>query len=365
MLVELPPLYTPFSTAINPAVNEVTEQGLSWMKRMGLCPTQRLERQVRHTRSGEFCARISPHAPLTPLQLAVDITYLGFLLDDLHNDGDADQTGVLEIDHVVAFTGAFLHAFTTGDDSVPHAQSFGAAAADIGRRARAYGTPAEARRLTEALHYWGMGVCWQVASACRRQIPDLNTCLAYRGLSSGGAFVSPWFEMFLHAEHAGHTMREDILNSPPMQTLVRVGWMVATLDNDLVSYAKEVRGSQQDLLGAAALNCVAAAAVRESRHPADAMHHVAALRNALVLLFGRLCDRILATSGGEDDEIGRYLDNYGTMIRGNLDWSLRCERYADSDHPDGPISFSIESLADPPPDIGPPPYPALRWMWQV
>lgn len=357
-IVELPALYTPFASGINPAAELVTERGLSWMRAMGLC-TREWEGKVIRTDSGRFCSRISPAAPVEPLQLEVDLTYLGFLIDDLWQETDNTKVSAQD---ATAHSAAFMHALRTGDDSVPDAAPFGPAAADLGRRIRGYGTEPQVRRLMDTLDSWTVGVVWQIAYSHRHTMPDFNTLLAYRTICSGGALVSPWFEMYLSPTR-GEVLSADTLDSLSMQAYIRAAWTVATLDNDMVSYFKEERGNRHHGSVLAAHNIVAAVVLLDDVDMVTALHRVAGMRNQLVLRLLRLREHIFATSNDNPDDVVRYLDNYGTMIRGNLDWSAKCHRYSDSTHPEGSVTFVFHELVEPPTDTGPLPYPALRWLW--
>ncbi|MER7701535.1 hypothetical protein ABTX81_01350 [Kitasatospora sp. NPDC097605] len=356
--VELPPMYTPFPSGVNPAVDVLTEEGLAWMRSLGLRAGD-WEGKVVRTASGLFCSRVSPRAPAELLRLQVDLTYLGFLLDDLWQETDNRLPTVQDGN---AHSAAFMHALRTGDGSIADAAPFGPAAADLGRRIRRNATEAQVRGLLDAMDSCNLAVAWQVAYSHRKTTPDLNTLLAYRTVCCGGALVSPWFSMYLD------TARRDVVtagtfNAMSMYAFIRATWAVAAFDNDIVSYGKEERGNRRHGGSVAPHNIVGAIAAIDDVDLATAMRRAAVMRNALVLRVVELRERVLAETTDPVEAVERYLDNYCTMISGNLDWSLECDRYRDPEHPEGPITFVRQVMTDPPRTAGPLPYPAVRWLW--
>lgn len=159
------------------------------------------------------------------------------------------------------------------------------------------------------------------------------------------------------------------MDAPLVVALTESARLVAALDNDLVSFAKEVR---PDRPGQVLMNVIE----RQDRcTPEQAWTRAAGIRDRVMVLFLRLGDRLPATASLELREYVRCLAH---TIRGNLEWSLRVPRYqsADQTRPasnDAASNDAASNGAAAPewterpgdPDPSPLPVPRVAWWWDL
>ncbi len=150
------------------------------------------------------------------------------------------------------------------------------------------------------------------------------------------------------------------MDSPTVCALTEMAILVAGLDNDRHSFAKESSRRQAEQ------NIFTVLMQQDGSSLDQALEDAIALRDRILCRFLALRDRALPRASSE---LHRYLTDLGHGIRGNIEWGLRVPRY-----------LSLNSAAagpgevDPPADIPwadrpaeagqePPPLPSIAWWW--
>ncbi|WP_158851692.1 terpene synthase family protein [Saccharothrix deserti] len=337
--IRLRPFYCPIDAAIHPRVAEAERQAVNWIDRIGICASDRDRKRLLGTNSAEFYARFAPYACEEGLQTAARWVYWGFIFDDTQCDA-----GSLSGDpHTfLAMAGTVQRALETPWHEVVD-DRFALSLQDIGRSMRRCATPVQVRRFAEAHRAWLYAVAWQVANRSRDHMPDLSDYTTMRLNSAGGAPTIALLEIANGEEVPGAEM-----DSPAVRALTEMTILVASWDNDLHSYAKEVREQHTDQ------SLVTVLAHHRRLTPDQAVDEALALRDRVMTRFLRLRERVAARPCS--DALRVYLDCLGHAIRGNIDWAINVPRYHGMPHP---------GWADAPSDTNPAPLPipAIAWWW--
>ncbi|MEU0189898.1 terpene synthase family protein [Streptomyces afghaniensis] len=350
-LSELHPFYCPIEPAIHPEVDEVERRSVDWIDRLGFCRTPAERAWVLGSNSAEFYARFAPGADVERLWVAACWVYWGFAIDDARCD-----EGTLSTDPAAfsAMAGRVQRALETPgprrfDDH------YAAAIHDLGERFRACATPVQVRRFQQAHRAWLAGVQWQIGNRSRGHMPTLDDYVTMRLHSAGG---EPTYAMLEIANGAEVPARE--MDSPAVCALTEMAILVAGLDNDRHSLAKEAGRDQGEQ------NIFAVLMRQDGSPPARAAADAVALRDRVLRRFLVLRERVLPRASGE---LRRYLTDLGHGIRGNIEWGLRVPRYLSlASATAGPGEVTPPERipwADHPLDTSdePPPLPSITWWW--
>src|SRR5437588_215784 len=233
----MPPFWCPLEAAMNPAAAETERRAIAWADSVGLCRTETERARLVSTSSAEFYSRFAPHADPHLLTVAACWVYWGFAFDDVYCD---DGPGSVRPAEFAAAAGLVQRCLETpgGRDL---GQPYAAAIHDLGERFRAVATPAVVRRFINAHCGWLAGVQWQIANQSCGCMPELDDYLTMRLHSAGG---EPTFELLEIAN--GIEVPADEIYAPRVVALTEMAILVAALDNDRYSYAKERHHKQAD-----------------------------------------------------------------------------------------------------------------------
>ncbi|MFD1832275.1 terpene synthase family protein [Streptomyces desertarenae] len=349
--VDLPPFYCPIEPAVHPRVDEVERRAVEWIDRFGFCGTGAERARVLGSNSAEFYARFAPEADLERLWITACWVYWGFAIDDARCDEGALSADPAAFSAMAGRVQRALELPGPRDFDDPYA----AAVHDLGERFRACATPVQVRRFQQAHRAWLAGVQWQVGNRARGHMPTLDDYLTMRLHSAGG---EPTYAMLEIANDAEVPARE--MDSPAVCALTEMAILVAALDNDRHSFAREVGRRQAE-------QNVFAVLMRQDGSPlAQAMEDAVALRDRVLCRFLDLRDRVLPRASRE---LHRYLTDLGHGIRGNIDWGSRAPRYLGPQsagaEPGGKASPGRAAWSDRPLNPGEATAPpSIAWWWE-
>lgn len=343
--------FCPIEPAIHPAVEETEQRALAWVDRFGFCATPAERAWVAGSNSAEFYARFAPAAEAGRLWVAACWVYWGFAFDDARCD-----EGALSSDPTAfpAMAGRVQRALERpGPYGVD--DRYAAAVHDLGERFRAMATPVQVRRFLDAHRAWLAGVQWQVGNRARGHMPGLDDYLTMRLHSAGGEPTYAMLEIVNGAEVPAAEM-----DSPAVCALSEMAVLVASLDNDRHSFAKEAGRRQAEQ------NIFHVLMGQDGSPLGRAVRDAIALRDGVLCRFLALRDRVLP---GASRELHRYLTDLGHGIRGNIEWGLRVPRYLSlAGAAAGPGEVALPgalhwsesplTAAD-----APPPPPSIAWWW--
>jgi hypothetical protein len=333
-----PPFFCPIPAAVHPAVREIEAAAVEWLDRVRLHRTERERARLLGTNSAEFYARFAPCGVASSILTAVLWVYWGFALDDAQCDSgpcSADPPAFLRL------TGQVQRAVEV---TVPPVEPYAAAPRDIAARMRAQATDTVFRRFVEAHRQWLYCVAWQGGNRATGRMPTVEEYLTMRLGSAGGL---PTIELLEVANGIEVPSRE--MDSPAVRALTEMTHLIASLDNDLHSFRKELAENET------AQNIISVLHHHDGLGLAAALDAAVSIRDRTMLRFLELRDRVRATAS---EELRTYLDGLGHGIRGNIDWAAGVPRYL----PGGPLRIEI---SDEPYDTNsdPLPYPAVSWWW--
>lgn len=359
----IPPFFCPIEPAVHVDVAEAERRALAWASESGLCRSPEEQARVAGTRSAEFYARFAPYADLDRLWVTACWVYWGFAFDDARcDDGPLaeDPAGfaamAFDVQRALETPGAL------GEDGPYAGEQFAASLHDLGERFRALTGPVQNRRFHNAHRAWLTGVQWQVGNRARRRMPGLDEYLTMRLHSAGG---EPTFAMLEIADGMEVPGRE--MDSPAVCALTEAAILVAALDNDRHSLAKEESRSHTDQ------NIFTVLTEHEGLSSPRARHEAIALRDGVLCRFLELREKVLPRAGRE---LRRYLSGLALGIRGNIEWGLRTPRYLDrvdgsagggagagqSDaNPAGERAWAASPLSG---EIRPRRLESIGWWWQ-
>lgn len=367
--VEIPPFFCPVDPAMHPDVDLVHERSAQWAQRIGLVRTgTELERWYA-TASAEFYGGMVPNAPTEHFQIAANWVYWGFAFDDAHCDeqgraGDAPpdeqgpanggETARTSAD-LVHLAGRILRVLDTGDESLCLGDRYLLGLCDLARSYRQLGTPVQVQRWINAHRHWLFGVVQQNAHRATGGPRSVDEFFLTRLHDCGGPPTQSMFEFANASEVPGAE-----LHSPRVRALTESFWMIAAMDNDVVSRHKELL-SQRD-----AHNVVDVLARCHGVDEGEALRTATAHRDRLMTLFLRLREQAWPTASGP---LRTYLEALRNGIRSNIDWSLRTSRYTTVYAEDGVTKSARIRFRghchDTPADSAPTPLPipSIAWWW--
>lgn len=309
--IEYPPFFCPLESAVHPGVQEAERRAVDWVDRMGFCRTGAERAWTVGSHSADFYARFAPLAAPERLWLAACWVYWGFAFDDARCDeGEISRDPA----RFAAVAGTVQRALETPGPYTaedPHA----AAVHDLGERFRACATPVQVRRFVHAHRGWLAGVQWQVGNRARGHMPSLDDYLTMRLHSAGG---EPTYAL-LEIANGDADVPAAEMDSPAVCALTEMAIIVAALDNDRHSAAKEAARDEAEQ------NVFAVLMHQDGTGLETAVRDAVALRDRVLCRFIALRDRVLprASSG-----LRRYLADLGHGIRGNAEWGRQVPRYA-------------------------------------
>lgn len=356
LTVEIPPRYCPLPTTTHPGSDKLAEGGAAWLNGFGIGTSEAAAQRMRGNDCAGFYGRIMPHAPVERLQLAVDWCYLMFTFDDICCDEGPASTRTGQFVELAARMLRVLEApsYHPGKRADP----FLPAVRNLALRGREWGTDTQVRRVVEGHRAWFFGVLWEFGQRVRNVTPSLDDYAHMRQHTAGGTATTCWLEIINGVEIPGHEM-----DSPAVRALAELAFTIAAWDDDLFSYGKELWFDQvQPTASQCRLNLVDILALERGHSTEQAMHEAVNLCNRLTHRFVELRDRVLLSASGP---LRDYLEHLGLLLRGNIEWGLKAERYRNPDGRSPGAVSTVGSWTDSPPVDGsqPPPIPSIAWWW--
>ncbi|WP_036567782.1 terpene synthase family protein [Nocardia sp. BMG51109] len=338
-IMDMPGFYCPIEPAIHPDTASIETKAHGWLARWNYFD-KRPDR-VLDSRSAEFYARMVPHGQADRLQIAVEWTYLGFVFDDAYCDSAPWNTRTAEF---ARLTGRILRMLESPGSDIPEPHDCMRPLADIAHKFAEVGTPVQYRRWVLAHRAWLTGVLWQIGNQSDALMPSLDDYLAMRINSAAGEPVIAMIELV-----TGPQIPANELDCPAVRACTEMAQMLASLDNDIQSYAKDQHRNEAD-------QNIVNVLVHQWRCPrSEAVRGAVAVRDRIMCRFLQLREK---TTRHQSAPTRRYLADLGHVVRGNLDWGFSTPRYR------VPGSTPPGSWADRPHDTGTePPASTIAWWW--
>jgi 5-epi-alpha-selinene synthase len=182
------------------------------------------------------------------------------------------------------------------------------------------------RLLQHGTSEWMLGFTEEVAKFFKGQFrealnysqgitPDLPTYIQIRSLT-GGMFI--FFKITFLVERID--LPTEVVKHTLVKQIERVANKVASFANDILSYEKEIKeGCTHNLVHVIQ---------QEYQIPVqEAIERAASLHDAEVCSFIELLAQLPSFGAEIDGNLERYISSLQFWMRGNLDWSVKAERY--------------------------------------
>lgn len=304
------------------------------------------------TNSSEFYGRITPGGIEDRLQIAADWCYWGFAFDDVWSDECQVMERPAELTALVA---RLLRLLETMDVRLCNGDRYLIALRDLVVRLSRCATPTQLRRWIEAHRLWLFGIVQRHGLQARSKMPGLDEYVTMRLHDCGGAPCTTMIDIVNGVEVLGNEM-----DSPRIRALTEMTWMIAAIDNERVSRAKEIQGEEkvQNLVDVLMHG-------RECSYE-EALRDVVAMRDRMMCLFLRLREQAMSHAS---PALLRYLSDLGHLIPGNIEWSLKTARYTTvygaGASPVGSVVLSGGRALEPADGLLlPPPVVSIAWWWE-
>lgn len=340
-------LYCPIPPEIHPRAEEVEARSVEWMTRQRIYSDERERLRLSRIRAGEFVARIMPSGTEASLQAAGDFFMWLFAFDDAF----CDEGRFGQRPHGMAVYAGWLghlldspHSEVLSED--PYAQSL----RDLRLRLERVASPTQVRRWSDAVRSYLYAQVWEAANRDDQRVCDVDSYTVLR-LYSGAVNVCPTLIDIVN----GHEVSSRELARPLVRAAAEVAGTLVIWDNDLISYEKESRRSE-DLHNLLAVLMHARGCSME-----EATHEAVKMRDAVMTLFLRL---LAQGQVGASPGLSLYLKGLGNFVRANIDWSHRSGRYYDRQERtelEGVVAFEQPFVGAPP--LEPLPIPSIQWWW--
>ncbi|MDV6278304.1 hypothetical protein R3Q06_33205 [Rhodococcus erythropolis] len=352
----LPDFFCPIPPEIHRGVAEFDAATMSWVDDMGIASDPAHRNKLHGNNCAEFYSRITPNGTIEGIQLAVDWHSWAFSFDDVYCDQDSERK---KVGHFVALACQTLRTLQAPEAALLPENAHNNGIRDLARRYHALATPTQLYRWVDCHRQWFMGTAWMMLARENHTVPDPNSYLAMRLKDSGGETVTAMIEV----ANAGEIPERE-LHAPATEALTELTHMIAILDNELVSRYKEAYNQQGDLTFIDSL-------VTHGRMSHDhAELEAISIRDRMMEHFLYLQERELHRKS-LSAQLSTYLECLGSLIRGNIDWSLKCPRYTKlyepgQNNPTSELAFqaSIGTGASPL-TVDLQKFPAVAWWWNV
>ncbi|MFD5086081.1 hypothetical protein ACFWOG_25990 [Kitasatospora sp. NPDC058406] len=350
-MLDLPPLYCPIDAALHPEHDSIDRDARTWLDRYRLYTSDIDRAWVIARKYAEAMARIYPDGITDRVGLTARWLHWIYYVDDVRM-----ETAVTP-DKLASAIGLTSHLLRVMESPTtePAADQTGPVAAlqSLMHSVQAVATQTQLSRFVDAHRKWFHAILWGMADPA---LSSLDEFVHQRMLNAGGAASMCWSEIT-----NGEEIPNAELHSPAMRALQESSFLMMALDNDLLSYNREL------LIDKTHLNVVMLLARLNDCPPEQAVHQAVALRDRLTTLFLKLREQ-------EHPKLSAparaYVADLAHAIRSNLDWGSHSPRYTAVTSrtqlpPPNPTPIPL-TLTDHPsdPSTEPLPCPTIAWWWQ-
>jgi hypothetical protein len=342
--VSIPPLSCPIPSALHPDVEELNQEGLSWIFQFVTFADTSGRERYSAMNPGYLPGYVMPRAPKGPaLQAAANLLFWLWAYDDLECDEVAGRRSVDQ--HILQLYE--LTRVTEAPCSARWDSPFAVSLADLRDQLLAIGSPLQVARWASSMQLYFMANAATAVQRLNGTIPDLDTYVAQR-IHSGA--VKPCLLLLDVAD--GYELPSAELENPDVWALNEMVCTLVGWDNDLLSYHKELMRGGDDH------NLVTVLARAQGLSIDEAVVAAVDMRERVLWLYLRLHDQVYKTAS---PRLRMYLAGLSSWIRGHLEWGMKTVRYRDSEaganHPD--------ELAPEPEGIDRTPLPivSVAWWW--
>ncbi|WP_329166989.1 hypothetical protein OHB49_42920 (plasmid) [Streptomyces sp. NBC_01717] len=225
----------------------------------------------------------------------------------------------------------------------------------MARLARLGATSAQLTCLVEATRAFVLGVTWEAACHRKTEMPTIDDYALMR-LNSGGMLTYAALYPMLE----GYELTQQEIHASSVRALTEMAATLSSWDNDFFSHFRERSENPRPI------NLIEVFASAHGCSSQQAVGLALNLRDKVMSRYLRLGEQVRADAS---ENLRRYLTGLDQMIRGNIDFSMGTERYANpynGDPAEVPWATFPRYTTDTPSndDPEPPPLPSITWWWK-
>ncbi|WP_433500440.1 4-epi-cubebol synthase [Sphaerimonospora sp. CA-214678] len=303
----LPELTCPFPGDVNPHVDEIDRDTMSWLAASGMIADGEQLERFRSAGYGWLGARTYPYAARALCQVVTDWCVWLFAFDDVYCESDRRAA---EIARALPRLFEVIDDLT-GTEAVDDV--FARALLDIKARITAYGTADQLDRWRTATRDYLFAQVWEAANREDDVIPTFADYVFMRRRT--GAMLTVFAMIDLTAEVC---LTWDEWRHPAVRLMTQHANDVVVWDNDLISYAKE-RGAVNGRN-----NLVTVLVTHTGCSVQEAMDRIGVMRDRAIVEMVALQP---ATASLRSPAVSAYVRGLQYWISGSVDYSLTSSRY--------------------------------------
>lgn len=309
--IQLPAIYCPFPSRINPHVEVAGEHVLAWATRFRLIQKDSAIRRFLGSHFAGLAARAYPLVGLEELSLLSDWAAWLLLIDDQFDDGQAER-GPEDIRSILDQYRAIL----AHPDAVPLQSPAAAALGELCQRTSVLVAESWWGRFSRHFAQHFDTYTWTAANRALRSVPDFDTYIEKRRHS--GAMTMA-IDLIEPAEHI--VLPASLLASPEFKAM-------ACITNDVVCWTNDIFSLEKEIARGDVNNLVLVIQQARSLTLQQAINVAATMISSAVQLFEQT-ERALPSFTPElRVAVQAYVGDLKAWMRGNLEWSAESYRYA-------------------------------------
>lgn len=314
---QLPGLYCPFPSALNPHVAKADKHTSNWVNKHQLVPSSAVWNNYQRQKFTWMVARMFPTADLNALSIAADLNTLLFILDDQFDGQDEASSALRQRDQFEQLVTALIDIMKHNKQiSLEKGGPVLSAVSDFWKRIRKLGTLGWQVRFIESLQQAFAANLWRIENVNRLQQPSLEEYMKWRPIFSGASFFA-----YLPEAIEGLRLPDYVFLDATIQRLIQLCSNTICWANDLFSFNKESEQGDE-------MNMVMLIKNNSQCSLEGAIQQAVNIHDTEVQQFMELAQKLPSFGSITDEQLSRYIQSLSVMMRGNIDWStMDTERY--------------------------------------
>jgi terpene synthase-like protein len=308
-LYTIPKLYCPFSSVMHPAVLHIEEHTNQWLLDYQIVDSIDLLRKYAEQRFAFMIARSYPCGEYIDLCAWCDINSLLFVVDDQLDETDMikDKSGLLE------FINGFIVVLEQRRRcSIIKDGPILAALSNFWLRICRRSSMDWQNIFVQGIRDMFNGGIWQYDHLVNGKKPDIGEYLENRQFLGAANLATDSLEVTAKVNLERH-----IYETNDVKRLTILARNAICTANDLFSLSKELAQSN----GGAEFNLVTIIKKRDNSTIEEAIDKTAIYHDILVREFIEISSGIYKFSDSINQELRKYIEALGFLMRGNIDWS--------------------------------------------
>jgi hypothetical protein len=307
--IQIPELYCPFASAINPHAEGVQRRVNEWMQARHYLRTEAALERFKKGKFAWTASRAHPDASFESVLLVATYMSWLFMMDDLCDEaslGRDPKRLKAQYDELIEH---MRHPRPLGGNESPVV----AGLAELWERMLLRALPGWAEQFIQTFEDYTQGCLWEAENRVNHRIPSVAEYIERRRHTSA---LYIFFDLIELVERVSlPTESLEYVHALKVRANDGVAWF-----NDMISLEKEVRaGDVHNLI-----------MVLQHEHRLSmqaAMDMAARLFNVRMREYVELERRLLSSCPVIDVPLQRYLRSLRCWVRGNVDWSYETGRY--------------------------------------